>query len=101
MCARLSVQSSELGPPQLLTHKGVLLLPPLGPRGETHSLAGEGLGGPNSDEGTYTLVLYVYFNPSTDFASSRYVRPIKKNIYSFNTASFAALRLHCVAGCWD
>jgi hypothetical protein len=35
--------------------------PPLGPRKETHSLAG---GGGISDEGTDTLVLYVYYNPS-------------------------------------
>ncbi len=35
--------------------------PSLGPRGETHSLAGEGVGGPNSNEGTDTLVLYVYY----------------------------------------
>jgi len=33
----------------------------LGPRGETHSLAGEGVGGPNSNEGTDTLVLCVYY----------------------------------------
>ncbi len=31
-------------------------MPPLGPWG-THSLAGEGVGGPNSDEGTDTVVL--------------------------------------------
>ncbi len=31
--------------------------PPLGPRGEIHLLAGEGMGGPNSDEGADTLVL--------------------------------------------
>ncbi len=37
--ARLSIQSSELGPPHSLTRKKVLL-PPLGPRAETHSLAG-------------------------------------------------------------
>jgi hypothetical protein len=36
--------------------------PPLDPSEETHSLAGEGLAGPNSDEGTDTLVLYVYYN---------------------------------------
>jgi hypothetical protein len=36
--ARLSVYLSELGP---LIRKRVLL-PPFGPRGETHSLAGEG-----------------------------------------------------------
>ncbi len=48
-----------------VAHKGVLLLPPLGPRGETHSLEGEGVGGPNSFEGTDTLLLYVHNNPST------------------------------------
>ncbi len=35
--------------------------PHLGPRGEIHSLAGEGVGEPNSNEGTDTLVLYVYY----------------------------------------
>ncbi len=35
--------------------------PPLGPRGETLSLAGEGVGGPNSDDGTATPVLYVHY----------------------------------------
>ncbi len=52
--ARLSVQSSELCPSTLLWVQG-----------GKHSLAGEGVGGPNSDEGTNTLVLYVYYNPST------------------------------------
>ena len=55
--ARLSVYLPELGP---LIRKRVLL-PPLGPRGETHSLVGEGLEGPNSNEGTDTLVLYAYY----------------------------------------
>ncbi len=49
-------QLSELGPPHLLARKRVLLSP-LSPRGETHSLAGEGVGGNNSDDGTDTLVL--------------------------------------------
>ncbi len=78
--AWLSVQSSELvGSPHPLTRMKVLLSP-LGPRGETHSQGGEALpfgfkggdtlacggggGGPNS-EGRHTLVLYVYYNPST------------------------------------
>ncbi len=61
--ARFSVQSSELGPP--LTHKRVLPPPPLGLRGRDTLPCGEGGGGPNSDEGTDTLVLYVYYNPST------------------------------------
>ncbi len=42
--ARLFFKSIELVPPPL-TRKGVLLLPPLGPRGETHSLCGGGGGG--------------------------------------------------------
>jgi hypothetical protein len=43
-----------------------LLLPPLGPRGQTDSLAGKGVGGPNSEEGTEALVLCVYYNSSRD-----------------------------------
>ncbi len=58
--ARLSVQLSKWVP-HSLTRKRVLLPPPLGPRGETHSLAGEGFGRPSS----CTLVLLVYYNPST------------------------------------
>ncbi len=46
---RLSFQSYELGPPPSHPEGSV--------EGETHSLAGEGVGGPNSDEGTDTLVL--------------------------------------------
>jgi hypothetical protein len=39
--------------------------PCLGPRKETHHwLSGEGVGGPNSDEGIDTLLLYLYYNPS-------------------------------------
>ncbi len=58
------LQSSELGRPHLLTRRR--MCPPLGPGGEgAHSLGGEGLGGPNFDEGTYsyTVVLckYMYF----------------------------------------
>ncbi len=59
----------RIGYPHPLTHKGVLLPPPLtpppGPWGETHSLAEEGVGGPDSDEGSHTLAVYVYYNPST------------------------------------
>jgi hypothetical protein len=36
---------------------------------KTYSLAGEGVGRPNSDEGTDTLVLYVNYNPSTSLAT--------------------------------
>jgi hypothetical protein len=52
--ARLSLQSSQLGPP---SPAGECVLLPFGSRGGTHSLAGEGVGGPNSDEGTDTVVL--------------------------------------------
>jgi hypothetical protein len=53
----------QIGSPHPLTFKRVLL-PPLGPNRETHSLAGEGVGEPNSYKGKDTLVLYVYYNPS-------------------------------------
>jgi hypothetical protein len=39
------------------------MLPPLGPREETQSHAGGESGGPNSDEGTDTLVLRFLFDP--------------------------------------
>jgi hypothetical protein len=51
----------RIGFPHPLTRKGVLLLPPLVPRQETHSLAGEGLGGSNCDDWKDTLVLYVLY----------------------------------------
>ncbi len=61
---RLSVQSSELAP---LHQQGSVASPPLGPGG-THSVAGEGVVGPNSDERTDTLVPLLYdrkeMNPS-------------------------------------
>jgi hypothetical protein len=53
------LQSSELGPPHPLTRRQVcpqLLVPEEG----THSLAGEGWGGPNADDGTYTEVQGIY-----------------------------------------
>ncbi len=53
--AKLFLQSLELGLPQPLTSRRVCP-PPFGSGGGAHSLAGE-LGGPNSDEGTYTVVL--------------------------------------------
>ncbi len=37
--------------------QGNVSLPPLGSKGGTHSLSWEGVGGPNSDEGTDTLLL--------------------------------------------
>ncbi len=52
----MSVPSSELGPSPPPSQASVS--PPLDPKGEgQHSLAGEGVGGPNSDEGTDSLVL--------------------------------------------
>jgi hypothetical protein len=54
--ARLSLQSSELGPTPPPPHPQASVSPPLVPGGGTHSLAGEGVGGPNSDEGTDTVV---------------------------------------------
>ncbi len=35
-------------------------MPPPGSGGGAHSLAREGLGSPSSDEGTYTVVLFIY-----------------------------------------
>jgi hypothetical protein len=35
--------------------------------GDTLACGGEGVGGPNSDERTDTLVFFVYYNPSTVF----------------------------------
>jgi len=54
---RLLLQSSELGPPIPLPAGG--RCPSLSFRvgGGALSLAGQGVGGPNLDEGTYTLVL--------------------------------------------
>jgi hypothetical protein len=40
--------------PHPLTRKGMLLLPPFGPRGGDSLVCGGGVGGPNSDEGTDT-----------------------------------------------
>jgi hypothetical protein len=59
---RLSLQSSALGPPSP-SPAGKCSPPPFGSGGDT--LAGAGVGGPNSDEGTDTVVLQVQYNPST------------------------------------
>ncbi len=54
--ARLSLQSSELGPPP--PHPQVSVASPIRVQvGGTHSLGGEGAGGANSDEGEDILVL--------------------------------------------
>ncbi len=61
---RVSVPSSELGPPHPLHRKGKWLHPwPLGLKwggGDTFASGRGSVGGPNSDEGTEYLVLYVY-----------------------------------------
>ncbi len=62
----MSVPSFELGPrnPSPASECGS----PKDPSGgETQSLAVEGMVGPNSDEGTENLVLYIYYNPFTGF----------------------------------
>jgi hypothetical protein len=64
-----SVQSSEQGSPIPLPY------PPLGPTGETHWLAREGV--PNSDEGTDAMGIYVYHNnPSTDVSIANYKKSV-------------------------
>jgi hypothetical protein len=64
--ARLSIRSSELGPPTPLTRKSVLVPPPFWVQGGTHSLAGEGVRGPSSDDGqTLWYSRYTAYNPST------------------------------------
>ncbi len=54
--ARLFLQSSELRHPHPLTRRRVCS-PLFWFRGDTHSLRERGWGGPNSDEGTDTMVL--------------------------------------------
>ncbi len=51
-------------PPPPTPHPQASVSPP-GSKGETHSIAGDGVGEPSSNKGTGTLVLYVYYNPST------------------------------------
>jgi hypothetical protein len=58
--AKLFLQSSELGLPQPLKRRRVCPLPP-GSGGEGHTRWRErGWESPNSDEGTYTVVLFMY-----------------------------------------
>jgi hypothetical protein len=60
---RLSSPVVQIGPPPpSLAHKGVLLPLPLGPNGGTLAYEGEG---PDSDDRADSLVLYVYYIPST------------------------------------
>jgi hypothetical protein len=60
--ARLSIQSSEFGPPTPSPAKECCPPLPLGPRGEIHLLAGEGEGTQFRRLGTF--VLYVYYTVS-------------------------------------
>ncbi len=53
--AKLFLQSLELGLPTS-SPAGVCASPLLVPGEGAHSLAGEGVGGSNSNEGTYTVV---------------------------------------------
>ncbi len=54
--ARPFLQLSKFGVPHPLTRRRVCP-PPFGSGGGTHALAGEGAGGPNSDEGRDTVVI--------------------------------------------
>ncbi len=57
--AWLFLQSSELGLPHPLTRRRVCLIPLwFGGGGDTHSLGGERVGDPNSDEGTDTVLCF-------------------------------------------
>jgi hypothetical protein len=62
--ARFSFQSPELGPPTPLT-ASECCSPPFGSKGEDTQARGQRGGGPNSADETDTLVLFVYYNPST------------------------------------
>jgi hypothetical protein len=77
-------------PPTPITCMGVLRLPPFVSRGGTHSFAGEGVGGPNSDNGTHTLVLYVYYNPSTGSTETSHAL-IRRTITTFATPHIDSL----------
>ncbi len=81
---RLSVHSSALGPP---THSSAseYCSAPLGPRGR-HTRWGRGdWGGPNSDEETDSLVIYVYYNRSTHRWDSTYFLISKRESSQFIT----------------
>ncbi len=71
--ARLSVQSSELGPTNSPPpHPQACVAPHLDGGGGADTLACEGWnGGPSSDEGTDNLVFCVNYNPSTQGVTKR------------------------------
>jgi hypothetical protein len=64
----------RIGSAHPLSHRRVLP-PPLVPGG------GEGVGGPNSDEGTNTGVLYVQYNPSTRVMKKSLIVHLKMIIF--------------------
>ncbi len=60
----MSVPSSKIGSLHTLSQASVAY--PQDPSGGGgHSFVGEGVEGPNFDNGTEIVVLYVYYNPST------------------------------------
>ncbi len=65
---KVYVPSSELGPPSPTLHASLPPPPPPPQVWGRHTRLGGGGGGPHSNEGTETLVLYVYNKPSTDVA---------------------------------
>ncbi len=98
---------------------GECALPPFGPGGgRAHSLAGEGLGGPNSDEGTYTVMLMRTTYPSSQMDEMAYSEEKSKDspcrkasilyrmpIATHRMASLAKLyqqsqHVHMCATCW-
>ncbi len=68
--ARLSVHSSELGPPQTPPPASECVST-LGPkRGKQHSPAGEGVGIPNSDDWTESLAFCILCGPDVWFGEA-------------------------------
>jgi hypothetical protein len=61
--------------------------PPPPSAGGTHSLAGEGVLSPNSDEGTDTVVLYVYYRYFVHRPLSRYRIPMLQSYHVFHAAN--------------
>ncbi len=70
--------------------------PPFGPGGRAHSLAAKGVGGPNSNEGTYTVVLYIYKyfvdgSQKPDFGKEILVRPMSSSATSTKSQSVSCM----------
>jgi hypothetical protein len=72
------LQSSELGPPPPQPKASVAPPSPLRSKGVNTLACGEGVGGTNSDEGTYTSVQYVYYNPSTKVSIKIFRTPLAR-----------------------